>query len=530
MRLRFGLLKDYSVGDAMLDMKTLAEKLAPAAPPVQAPVQEPMTTATTDSNKVPKSESGLSRASNPAVAVQSSSISTPSQPAPKQESPRLKEPEVVRDVVKSPTAAASQIQSPSGKIVSPSTAPAPAPAAAPSAAAPAAAAPSEEPVKAAAPAAALRPRGPFKDFGSVFKAGGVNVIDQCMIDCDLHTVWTEFWKNSVGYRSVPPAATAQLLGFPFLTTVSLFRRDYLAEEGEFDLKTSEWSDFPPSNPRGVVEEDLCKLGYQRSRHFHFLHPRTTMLFVGPKNVPSNQVHYLYTDLVADGLPGAAGGDHENSYVMALLITQIEGVPMSDCFKVMHYFAFAATTDPVSGRAVTQYTAAYNIHFIKSTMFKSNIVSGVKDELVITTKHYMAFARRRLAAALTSSSADAKLGAPHIVEASPGSSALPSAATASPAVADTSSSSLLPPSSTAAASGLGRGRSGSRDGAGSLSVTGVFHLLMDLFSTHPISAIGIIVVLMVVITVLVTIQLMLIYRVSALLKTVNRLESLLKSKL
>lgn len=73
-------------------------------------------------------------------------------------------------------------------------------------------------------------------------------------------------------------------------------------------------------------------------------------------------------------------------VTFLTVTQLDGIPFSDCFKVLQYWTCERGPDPVKQTVVT---CAVGVHFIKSTMMKSNITSGVREEMVPQVKRLLA---------------------------------------------------------------------------------------------------------------------------------------------
>lgn len=147
-----------------------------------------------------------------------------------------------------------------------------------------------------------------------------------------------------------------------------------------------------ANP--LVAEDVSKLSFSHSRPYSYAHPRTTMLMFGPKNAPGTQVQYLY--LPHDLKGGAAGGDTLQSVRprrgIILNITQFDGIPMADVFKVLQYWSFSCSpTDP--NKTVVRVGLA--MHYIKSSLFKSQIFGGTKDELSDQLKKWYLFIERRV---------------------------------------------------------------------------------------------------------------------------------------
>ena len=72
-------------------------------------------------------------------------------------------------------------------------------------------------------------------------------------------------------------------------------------------------------------------------------------------------------------------------VTFLTVTQLDGIPFSDCFKVLQYWVCVRGADPLQ----TAVTCAVGVHFIKSTMMKGNITSGVREEMVPQVKRLLA---------------------------------------------------------------------------------------------------------------------------------------------
>lgn len=72
-------------------------------------------------------------------------------------------------------------------------------------------------------------------------------------------------------------------------------------------------------------------------------------------------------------------------VTFLTVTQLDGIPFSDCFKVLQYWVCTRGADPQR----TAVTCAVGVHFIKSTMMKGNITSGVREEMIPQVKRLFA---------------------------------------------------------------------------------------------------------------------------------------------
>ncbi len=168
-------------------------------------------------------------------------------------------------------------------------------------------------------------------------------------------------------------------------SLTLCCRDFLLSEGDLNIEYGEWQLL--SRP---VPEDVSKLPFSYSRPFAYAHPRTTMLMFGPKNAPATQVQYLYMpcDMNTETLETV-----RPRRGLIVNITQFDGIPMADVFKVMQYWAFEALpADP----SKTVVRVGLAMHYIKSSMFKSQIFGGTRDELTDQLKKWFPFADRRIA--------------------------------------------------------------------------------------------------------------------------------------
>lgn len=162
-------------------------------------------------------------------------------------------------------------------------------------------------------------------------------------------------------------------------------RDFLLSEGDLNIEYGEWQ--PLGRP---VPEDVSKVPFTYSRPFAYAHPRTTMLMFGPKNAPATQVQYLY-------LPSDMGSETISTVRprrgLIVNITQFDGIPMADVFKVMQYWVFEASpSDPTK----TVVRVGLAMHYIKSSLFKSQIFGGTRDELTDQLKKWFPFADKLIA--------------------------------------------------------------------------------------------------------------------------------------
>lgn len=154
---------------------------------------------------------------------------------------------------------------------------------------------------------------------------------------------------------------------------------FLLSEGDLNITFDEWKPFS-----GTVAEDLNKIPYNYYRNFSYHHPRTTMLMFGPKNAPAKQVQYLYLNH-QDGqsLPEA----EESGQFLVLTVTQFDGIPMAEFFKVLQYWGY---TSQANNNIKTNI--GLHVHFTKTTLLKGQVASGVKDELTTLAKRWCTFAQ------------------------------------------------------------------------------------------------------------------------------------------
>jgi hypothetical protein len=196
------------------------------------------------------------------------------------------------------------------------------------------------------------------DFGGLFKAHDIIPLYEQDLPHSVNDIWNGFWLESDGYF------------------------DFLTSEGDLDIKCDEWSPF-----NQTVAEDVAGITYTHYRRCNYAHPRTTMLMFGPKNAPATQTQYLY--LLGDS---NTGRNSKNKPVKAVIltITQFDQIPLADCFKVCQYWLFE---DGVAGSCAVRI--GIHIHFIKSTLLRSQVISGSKDELTVLVKKYCVYLDARI---------------------------------------------------------------------------------------------------------------------------------------
>lgn len=195
-------------------------------------------------------------------------------------------------------------------------------------------------------------------------------------------------------------AIGRCLFFRSTTKLECLYSDFLSSEGDFDIKLSEWKAFP----QNIVPEDITKTAFTFTRGGDFLHPRTSMLMFGPKNALSTQNHYLYvTNQLGEHQPPA--GEDVNEWLerltpvklLVMTITQFDSIPMADVFKVVQYWAFESVkaADGTIDFSRVSVRVGLNVHFVKYTMIKSQISQGTQMELVVMSKSWCTYAKKRM---------------------------------------------------------------------------------------------------------------------------------------
>lgn len=190
-----------------------------------------------------------------------------------------------------------------------------------------------------------------------------------------------------------------------LSSHTLICSDFLEGEGDFNVSCGNWIHHPKSNPIGAgianvsdnlssqtqrvsemvtVPEDKCGFTYIRQRPCSYMHPRTSMLFIGPKNAPATQTHYLHTPHGTDGMVDNSAGSF-----LVLTMSKFDGVPLADYFKILQYWAFSTGPDP--GTCIVKM--GLHIHLLKQTILRSQLTAGVKEELIVLSKRWLIYAAR-----------------------------------------------------------------------------------------------------------------------------------------
>lgn len=197
---------------------------------------------------------------------------------------------------------------------------------------------------------------PLVDMKALFKRHDIAILHESTFPHSASLIYSSCWESCKGYW------------------------DFLTSQGELQIECADWVSFPGK----VVPEDPTKSVFNQCRKVSYLHPRADVMTIfGPKNAPTAQMHYLH----------ASNNDfsHENSYII-MTVTQFDGIPMADMFKIVQYWSF----QPKSTTEVSLIVGVH-VHFVKSTMFKHQVVGNVREELTVLAKKWVTFAGNRAAA-------------------------------------------------------------------------------------------------------------------------------------
>ena len=234
------------------------------------------------------------------------------------------------------------------------------------------------------------------DYDALFEQASITLLHDCQLEATSSALWGIGWQKSAGYKT------------------------FLESEGDLEIELGEWEVL-----NEVVAKDSSKLKFHFQRSCTYLHPRTSMLMFGPKNATARQIQYLHIPEWADKEAGDVSVAHLNkmqpvSNAIVMTATQFEGIPMADVFKVYMYWTFEAVrsakeqsssnssnSSNSSGKApasLCRVRMGLRVDYLKSTMLKSQIFAGTKEELEALSKQWEQFQIGELAAGAKRSAA------------------------------------------------------------------------------------------------------------------------------
>jgi hypothetical protein len=185
-------------------------------------------------------------------------------------------------------------------------------------------------------------------ISSLFHEKDITEIWKEVLDIDISSI-AAYWKDSVAHKL------------------------FLDGEGDVELKLHEWKIHQDSK----ITEDFLHLDYSHARNLSYAHPRTTMLMFGPKNAAAQQTQFLYIDSNDRGIV---------TTVLVTTVTQFDGFPFADKFKVVQYWLAASAED--TSKSVIK--VGVKLYFNSGTIFKSQIISGTVSELKVLSEHWARF--------------------------------------------------------------------------------------------------------------------------------------------
>lgn len=194
------------------------------------------------------------------------------------------------------------------------------------------------------------------DIPAFFKQHGIRLLLDETIPHDIQSVYHSCWLPAKGYG------------------------DFLVGEGDVGLNYDEWVAGDVNPP-----EDSTGLTYSYTRNFAFEHPRTTMLFIGPKNAPAKQVQYLYC-----GGRNVDLNSWRPKQIINTMVSKFQGFPFADTFKVVMYWCVSDI-----GNDQTKIYLGVKLYWITQTIFRSQIIAGTESELSKTAKRYISYCIEKL---------------------------------------------------------------------------------------------------------------------------------------
>jgi hypothetical protein len=209
---------------------------------------------------------------------------------------------------------------------------------------------------------AVRPTVHDVKIENLFQKHGIILLGNYNLDaCSPAHLFRSFWMPCNGYV------------------------DFLSSLGDFDISMTEWT----AVGKTPIAEDIMKLPFQYTRDLNYLHPRTTFLMFGPKNATGIQKQYLYLTPSDDG-SGTAIDKLSSSQPwqgIVMTVTELQGVPMCELFRVVVYWSFEPSGKDMT---ISNVRIGLNIHMLKPSLFKSQIIGGTKEELDEQAKRWNAY--------------------------------------------------------------------------------------------------------------------------------------------
>jgi uncharacterized membrane-anchored protein YhcB (DUF1043 family) len=159
------------------------------------------------------------------------------------------------------------------------------------------------------------------------------------------------------------------------------------------MECGDWTPLPAGSS---IAEDVSKLPFTFSRQCTYVHPQKKNAFMPAINAKVSQVQYAYVWGRNSSKSESVQGIRPKR-AMVLTVSQFEGIPFSEYFKVLSYYGMDNSDGSSANCSTCTVRFGAAVHFCKSTMLKSQIQSGVIADLNEFSNQYLNFLKRKLEA-------------------------------------------------------------------------------------------------------------------------------------
>lgn len=227
------------------------------------------------------------------------------------------------------------------------------------------------------------------------------IISKDLIINNFEDYYNKDSKNFLLLKSASINAPSNL--FVNLLLETKFLLNFYEAQGDFDINSSEWEQLN-TNSSIKLPSDLffSSFSFIFTRKFDYKHPRTSMLMFGPPNAIANQNQFLIfnsknfekfynnkvlnNNLKDEKFIQIFNDFSSNCSIYSgcfYTITKFDGIPMSDVFQVHQYLLWEPIYSSKGVLIHTKINYYIKVEFFKSSMFKSKIISGTREEIGLT---------------------------------------------------------------------------------------------------------------------------------------------------
>lgn len=167
-----------------------------------------------------------------------------------------------------------------------------------------------------------------------------------------------------------------------------FYKNFLTKLGDTVLSVSPWAAAKEDPDDDFLSRSAGGLRFSQRRELRYEHPRTQMLFIGPKNATAEQRHYLLR-LQAAAAPGSSS-DGETEGFVACTLTDFSGIPFGDHFAVMACWLIYDTS--TGATPTSRVVAGVRVFMRKQTVMKGRIRTGTDEEMKVMLEQWLAAAK------------------------------------------------------------------------------------------------------------------------------------------